>query len=170
MHLLETPLYTHNREDMKARYGGEVFPDVYIPGRGLCLARPPGAAGQGRAVRHPGGQYRGAGGGQGAGPARRVGYRIQGNSTERTRLYWLLKQNRGTEDPFLHRRMRKQWQGGRSHVTNRIVADSGSCTTKVWQGRARVCLQSLARSQRIIWTSGTRPRRPATVAGPGSRR
>ena len=34
MHLLETPLYTHNREDMKARYGGEVFPDVYIPGRG----------------------------------------------------------------------------------------------------------------------------------------
>ncbi len=66
------------------------------------------------------------------------------------RLYSLLKQNRWTEDPFLHRRMRKQWQGGRSHVTNRIVADAGACTTKVWQGRAWVCLQDLARSRRII--------------------
>ncbi len=79
-----------------------------------------------------------------------MGYRIRGNSTERARLYSLLKPNRWTEDPFLHRRMRKQWQDGRSHVTHRIVADSGSCTTKVWHGRAWVCLQDLARSQRII--------------------
>ncbi len=79
-----------------------------------------------------------------------MGYRIRGNSTERARLYVLLTRNRWTEDPFLHRRMRTQWQGGRSHGTNRNVADSGSCTTKVWHGRAWVCLQDLARSQRII--------------------
>ena len=121
-----------------------------LDGRGLCLAQPPGASGQGRAVRRPGGQYRGAGGGQGAGPARRVGCRTRGNSTECARLCSLLKPNCWTGDPFRHRRMRTQWQGGRSHATNRIVADSGSCTSKVWQGRAWVCLQDLARSQRII--------------------
>ena len=45
--------------------------------------------------------------------------------------------------------MRKQWRGGRSHVTNQIVADAGSYTTKVWHGRAWVYLQGLERGQRI---------------------
>ena len=45
--------------------------------------------------------------------------------------------------------MRKQWQGGRSHVMNRIVADAGSYITKVWHGRAWVYLQGLERGQRI---------------------
>ena len=45
--------------------------------------------------------------------------------------------------------MRNRWQGGRSHATNRIVADSGSCTTQVWNGRARVYLQGLERGRRI---------------------
>ena len=62
----------------------------------------------------------------------------RGDKAERERLYSLLKQNRWTEDSFLHRQMRKQWRGGRSHVTNQIVADSGSYTTKVWNGRAWV--------------------------------
>ncbi len=39
--------------------------------------------------------------------------------------------------------MRKAWRGGRSHVTNQIVADSGSYTTKLWHGRAWVHLQRL---------------------------
>ena len=80
---------------------------------------------------------------------RAVRHRTRGDNAERQRLYSLLKQNRWTEDPFLHRQMRKQWQGGRSHVTNQIVADSGSYTTKVWHGRAWIHLQSMDRGQRI---------------------
>lgn len=49
---------------------------------------------------------------------RAVWHRTRGNSTERARLYSLLKQNRWTGDPFLHRRMRTQWQGGWSHGIN----------------------------------------------------
>ena len=45
---------------------------------------------------------------------RAVWHRTRGNSTESARLYSLLKQDRWTEDPFLHRQMRKQWQVGRS--------------------------------------------------------
>jgi len=83
-----------------------------------------------------------------------IRHHTRGNSAERERLYSLLKQNRWTEDPFLHRQMRQQWRGGRSHVTNQIVADAGSYTTKVWHDRAWVypvqevrnpCCQSLAR-------------------------
>ena len=78
-----------------------------------------------------------------------IRHRTLGNSAERERLYSLLKQNRWTEDSFLHRQMRKQWRGGRSHVTNQIVADAGSYTTKVWHDRTWVYLQSLERGQRI---------------------
>ncbi|MDE0672102.1 MAG: hypothetical protein OXH72_10215, partial [Caldilineaceae bacterium] len=78
-----------------------------------------------------------------------IRHRTRGNRAERERLYSLLKQNRWDEDPFLHRQMRKQWRGGRSHVTNQIVADAGSYTTKVWHGRAWVYLQGLERGQRI---------------------
>ena len=78
-----------------------------------------------------------------------IWHRTRGDKAERERLYSLLKQNRWTEDPFLHRQMRKSWRGGRSHVTNQIVADTGSYTTKVWHGRAWVHLQSLERGQRI---------------------
>ncbi len=80
---------------------------------------------------------------------RAIRHRTRGNSAERERLYSLLKQNRWTEDSFLHRQMRKSWRGGRSHVTNQIVADAGSYTTKVWHGRAWVYLQCLERGQRI---------------------
>ncbi|MXZ25710.1 MAG: hypothetical protein F4Y80_12795 [Caldilineaceae bacterium SB0665_bin_21] len=45
-----------------------------------------------------------------------IRHRTRGNRAECERLYSLLKQNRWTEDPFLHRQMRKQWRGGRSHV------------------------------------------------------
>ena len=38
---------------------------------------------------------------------------------------------------------------GRSHVANRIVADSGSYTAKVWNGRAWVYLQGMEHGQRI---------------------
>ncbi len=78
-----------------------------------------------------------------------IRHRTRGNSDERERLYSLLKRNRWTEDPFLHRQMRKQWRGGKSHVTNQIVADAGSYTTKVWHDRAWVYLQGLERGQRI---------------------
>ncbi|MYA05823.1 MAG: transposase [Caldilineaceae bacterium SB0664_bin_22] len=78
-----------------------------------------------------------------------IRHRTRGNSAERERLYNLLKQNRWTEDSFLHRQMRKQWRGGRSHVTNQIVADAGSYTTQVWHDRAWVYLQGLERGQRI---------------------
>ena len=78
-----------------------------------------------------------------------IGNRTRGDGEERHRLYSLLKQNRWTENPFLHRQMRQQWQGGRSHVTNQIVADAGSYTTKVWHGRAWNHLQSLERGQHI---------------------
>ena len=75
--------------------------------------------------------------------------RTRGDGGERHRLYFLLKQNRWTENPFLHRQIRQQWRGGRSHGTNQIVADAGSYTTKVWHGRAWSHLQSLERGQRI---------------------
>ncbi|MYA03471.1 MAG: hypothetical protein F4Y37_02500, partial [Caldilineaceae bacterium SB0664_bin_22] len=78
-----------------------------------------------------------------------IRHRTRGDKAERERLYSLLKQNRWDEDPFLHRQMRKQWRGGRSHVTNQIVADAGSYTTKVWHDRAWVYLQGLERGQRI---------------------
>ncbi len=78
-----------------------------------------------------------------------IRHRTRGDKAERERLYNLLKRNRWTEDPFLHRQMRKSWRGGRSHVTNQIVADAGSYTTKVWHRRAWVYLQGLERSQRI---------------------
>ena len=45
--------------------------------------------------------------------------------------------------------MRKRWRGGRSHVTNRIVADSGSYTAQVRHGRAWLYLQGMERGQRI---------------------
>ncbi|MYD91690.1 MAG: hypothetical protein F4Y08_15380, partial [Caldilineaceae bacterium SB0662_bin_9] len=77
-----------------------------------------------------------------------IRHRTRGDKAERERLYSLLKQNRWTEDPFLHRQMRQQWRGGRSHVTNQIVADAGSYTTKVWHDRAWVYLQGLERGQR----------------------
>ncbi len=78
-----------------------------------------------------------------------IRHRARGNPEERQRLYSLLKRNRWDEDSFLHRQMRKQWQGGTSRVTNQIVADTGSYTTKVWHGRAWVYLQGLERGRRI---------------------
>ena len=78
-----------------------------------------------------------------------IRHRTRGHPAERQRLYSLLKRNRWDEDPFLHRQMRKKWQGGTSRVTNQIVADSGSYTAKVWHGRAWVHLQGLERGQRI---------------------
>ncbi len=78
-----------------------------------------------------------------------IRHRTRGDKAERERLYRLLKQNRWTEDPFLHRQMRKQWRGGRSHVTNQIVADADSYTTKVWHDRAWVYLQCLEHGQRM---------------------
>ena len=80
---------------------------------------------------------------------RAIRHRTRNDEAERKRLYSLLKRNLWTEDPFLHRQMRNRWQGGRSHVTNQIMADSGSYTTKVWNGRAWVYLQGLERGQRI---------------------
>ncbi|MXZ40716.1 MAG: transposase, partial [Caldilineaceae bacterium SB0666_bin_21] len=80
---------------------------------------------------------------------RAIRHRTRNDDAERKRLYSLLKRNLWTEDPFLHRQMRKRWKGGRSHVTNQIVADSGSYTTKVWKGRAWVYLQGMERGQRI---------------------
>ena len=41
---------------------------------------------------------------------RAIGHRTRNDATERERLYSLLKCNRWTEDPFLHRQMRKQWK------------------------------------------------------------
>ncbi len=78
-----------------------------------------------------------------------IRHRTRGNPEERQRLYSLLKRNRWDEDPFLHRQMRKKWQGGTSRVTNQIVADAGSYTAKVWHGRAWVYLQGLERGQRL---------------------
>ena len=80
---------------------------------------------------------------------RAVRHRTKGDNAERQRLHSLLKQNRWTEDPFLHRQMRKSWRGGQSRVTNQIVADAGSYTTKVWHGRAWIHLQCLERGRRI---------------------
>ena len=78
-----------------------------------------------------------------------IRHRTRGDKAERKRLYTLLKLDQWDEDPFLHRQMRNRWKGGRSHVTNQIVADSGSYTTKVWNGRAWVYLQGMERGQRI---------------------
>ncbi len=78
-----------------------------------------------------------------------IWYRTRGDGEERHRLYSLLKRNRWDENSFLHRQMRRKWQGGASRVTNQIVADAGSYTAKVWHGRAWVHLQGLERGQRI---------------------
>ena len=80
---------------------------------------------------------------------RAIRHRTRNDPTERKRLHTLLKLDLWTEDPFLHRQMRNRWQGGRSHATNQIVADSGSYTTQVWNGRAWVYLQGMERGQRI---------------------
>ena len=82
--------------------------------------------------------------------------RTRGDGEGGRLLYFLLKQNRWTEDPFLHWQMRQQWRRGRSHVTNQIVADAGSYTTKVWHGRAWIHLQSVECGQRCaILLKGT---------------
>ncbi len=78
-----------------------------------------------------------------------IRHRTRGNPAERQRLYSLLKRNRWDEDSFLHRQMRRKWQGGTSRVTNQIVADAGSYTAKVWHGRAWVHLQGLERGRCI---------------------
>ena len=65
---------------------------------------------------------------------RAVRHRTQGDSTERERLYSLLKWNRRTDASFRHKRMWKSWRGGRSDVTNRIVADAGSYITQARTG------------------------------------
>ena len=78
-----------------------------------------------------------------------VWHRTEGDEEERKRLYSLLKQNRWTEDSFLHRHMRKRWKGGTSRVTNQIVLEPGAYTAKVRQGRAWVHMQGMERGQRI---------------------
>ena len=51
-----------------------------------------------------------------------IRHKTRGDGAERHRLYSLLKRNRWDEDPFLHRQMRRKWQGGTSRVTHQIVA------------------------------------------------
>ena len=75
--------------------------------------------------------------------------RTEDDEEERKRLYSLLKQNRWTEDSFLHRHMRKRWQGGTSRVTNQIVLEPGAYTAQVRHGRAWVHMQGMERGQRI---------------------
>ena len=75
--------------------------------------------------------------------------RTEGDEEERHRLYALLKQNRWTEDSFLHRHMRKRWKGGTSRVTNQIVLEPGAYTAKVRHGRAWVHMQGMERGRRI---------------------
>ena len=75
--------------------------------------------------------------------------RTEGDEEERHRLYSLLKQNRWTEDSFLHRHMRKRWKGGTSRVTNQIVLEPGAYTAKVRHGRAWVHMQGMERGRRI---------------------
>ena len=75
--------------------------------------------------------------------------RTEGDEEERKRLYALLQQNRWTEDSFLHRHMRKRWQGGTSRVTNQIVLEPGAYTAQVRHGRAWVHMQGMERGQRI---------------------
>ncbi len=75
--------------------------------------------------------------------------RTEGDEEERHRLYALLKQNRWTEDSFLHRHMRKRWKGGTSRVTNQIVLEPGAYTAKVRHGRAWVYMQGMERGRRI---------------------
>ena len=75
--------------------------------------------------------------------------RTEGDEEERKRLYALLKQNRWTEDSFLHRHMRKRWKGGTSRVTNQIVLEPGAYTAKVRHGRAWVHMQGMERGRRI---------------------
>ena len=79
---------------------------------------------------------------------RAMRHRTWSDNAERQRLYSLPKQHRWTEDPFLHRQMRKSWRGGRARVANQIVAAAGSYTTPVWHGRGWVYLQSLEYGQR----------------------
>ena len=45
---------------------------------------------------------------------RAIWHRTRGDKAEQHRRYALLKRNRWTEDPFLHRHMRKQRHGGRA--------------------------------------------------------
>ena len=78
-----------------------------------------------------------------------VWHRTEGDEEERHRLYSLLKQNRWTEDSFLHRHMRKRWKGGTSRVTNQIVLEPEAYTAQVRHGRAWVHIQGMERGQRI---------------------
>ena len=75
--------------------------------------------------------------------------RTEGDEEERHRLYSLLKQNRWTEDSFLHRQMRKRWKGGTSRVKNQIVLEPGAYTTQVWHGHAWIHMQGMERGKRI---------------------
>ena len=81
-------------------------------------------------------------------------------AAERERLYSLLKQNRWTEDPFLHRQMRKAVAG---RPVPRDQPDRGRqrapTPTKVWHGRAWVHLQGL--EQRPTHRHSAQGRAPA---------
>ena len=60
--------------------------------------------------------------------------------------------------------MRKQWKGGRSHVANRIVADSGSYTAKVWNGRAGCTCKVWSAASALPFRSRARICRPDPCA------
>ncbi len=57
------------------------------------------------------------------------------DEAERKRLFTLLKAGKWTDDPFLHRQMRKHFRHGRSTVANQFVVRSDRFTTRIERGR-----------------------------------
>ena len=111
------------------------------------LARAAGASGQGDPGRCPGRHRCRAGGSQGAGQEGHHGTARGAFKAERERLY--SAQAKSLDRGSVPAPADAALAGRPVPVTNQIVADAGSYTTKVWHDRAWVYLQCLERGQRI---------------------
>lgn len=67
----------------------------------------------------------------------------------RIRLYTLLKHERWTEDPFLHRQMRKHYRHGATAVSNQIVIEPLMYTSFAHNGIVWLKVQTLEKGKRV---------------------
>lgn len=68
---------------------------------------------------------------------------------ERINLYTLLKYDRWTEDPFLHRQMRKHYRHGATTVSNQIILEPIMYTSFAHNGIVWLKVQTLEKGKRI---------------------
>ena len=87
----------------------------------------------------------------------------RGHDAERRRPVLAARRNRWDEAPFRHWHRRKQWQGGTSRATRRIVLESGACTVREWHGRTWIYRQGMERDPRTAMRLRGKPRPTGTL-------